>query len=424
MWGGSNREADFGRSNNNTSRFMMCKRNMLDFLFNNNRHRQSIRCIADDQSGENFSDRRLGAAPQIPIVELKSGMYWLSHSVFAHKCNRQRNDMDRRSDYRLVLFFVLIAAAPCFSGGVFENESRQPSSRPECECCIRPQDQIWCISTRDLGPCGDKCSACAPQLRYSRFVQGQGWVGSNADEFFANDDSNRLTVAYVHGNRMTPAWTADHGFKVYCMLANRCCNRRSMRFVIWSWPSDPIRCELRIVKDARIKATRTAMQSNYLGWWLSQLEPSQQVGLIGYSYGSRTILGALHMLAGGTLDYRALPAARYGITVQPKVVLWATANQADWILPGNRYGCATQKISEALVTCNRWDPVLRRYRRIPESTGPALGFAGVVCPDCIPNADRICVMNVQSEIGHRHEFQRYVSSCRVAAETCRVALWN
>ena len=334
-----------------------------------------------------------------------------------------RFDMNRRRFLRWILF-SLTFAAPAEAGGLFENESRRPNPWPANQCCIRPQDQIWCISTRHLGPCGEVGSGTIPELMYSRFVQNRGWISSNAAEFFANDDPNRVTVAHVHGNRMTPEWTSDHGFKIYCMLSKHSCSR-PIRYVIWSWPSDPIPCELRVVKDARIKATRTAMQSNYLGWWLSQLHPSQQVSLIGYSYGSRTILGALHMLAGGSLDQRTLPPGRYGATVTPKIVLWATANQADWIVPGCRYGCATQKLSEALITFNCADPVLKRYQRgLLESTGPALGFVGVVCANQIPNAERIGVMNVQADVGRRHEFQRYVHSCRVAAQSSRVALWQ
>ena len=111
--------------------------------------------------------------------------------------------------------------------------------------------------------------------------------------------------------------------------------------------------------------------------------------------------------------------------MSPKIALWATACQADWIVPGNRYGCATSKLSEAFITFNRWDPVLRRYvRTLPESTGPALGSVGVVGSCKIPEACRLKVVNVQREIGHRHEFQRYVNSHDIATQTQRVVLWQ
>ena len=414
----------------------MCKRNMFKISNAYNPNKSIIRNIVPDQSG-----RKMDAQASGNLTKFRMNWYPQRLVASTESTSRYTSEMDRR---RLLICAMTLmfswAAAPTYGGGVFENESRQPETCPAHQCPVRPQDQVWKISTRHLGPCGHECTATSPDLVYEQYLPDQGWVSRTESEFFANDDTNRTTVAYVHGNRMTPDWALDHGFKVYCMLSRptgscggcpNCgqCNSQQqpgpMRFVLWSWPSEPIECQLRVIKDARVKATRTAMQSNYLGWWLSQLEPSQKVGLIGYSYGARVILGSAHMLAGGSLDGRTLPPAKYGSTVVPKVALWATACQADWIVPGNRYGCATSGLSEAFITFNRSDPVLRRYvRTLPESTGPALGSRGVVRSWQIPQANKLRVMNVQREVGRRHEFLRYVNSRSIAGQTQRVALWQ
>ena len=416
---------------------MMCKRNVFNFLNSYNRKMWFIRFITPDQSGMKINADMTAPPARFRLKEVfATRIVARTETIFWYASEMDR----RRYFYCEIAIFLAWAAAPVFGGGVFENESREPETCPGNQCEIRPQDQVWKISTRHLGPCGHDCTSKSPDLAYQRFIPGKGWVCSNESEFFANDDSNRTTVAYVHGNRMTSEWALDHGFKVYCMLSRvhqsggcdcqacgQCDTRHPgpMRFVVWSWPSEPIPRQCRVIKDARVKATRTAMQSNYLGWWLSRLHPNQNVGLIGYSYGARTILGGLHMLAGGSLDGRTLPAARYGNTVTPKIVLWATACQADWIVPGNRYGCATSKLSQALITFNRWDPVLRRYvRTLPESTGPALGSVGVVGACRIPAACRINVLNVQREVGRRHEFLRYVNSVDIATQSQRIALWQ
>ncbi len=349
--------------------------------------------------------QRILSLPFIPLGVLKRGIRRVSSSI----------------PFLIISIVVLFPALVDARG----FGRRQPNPCPARQCVIRPQDQIWKISTRHLGPCGDACSLHAPPLNYQRYDQCRGWVASSLEEFMASDGQGMLTTVYVHGNRMSPEWTVDHGFKVYCMLTCDQSSQQPQRMVIWSWPSEEIPQKRRIVKDVRIKATRTDMQSYYFGWWLSQLQPDQQVSVLGYSYGARTVLGALHMLSGGQLAGRSLPGSAFPQTVRPRIVLWAAAAQANWIVPGNRYGRAVDSIEQGLVALNRRDPVLRRYQRcMSEANGPAMGFVGVVGEQCIPGSGKLTELEVTQDVGNRHASQKYFDSCQIGWNTRRYMLWH
>ena len=314
--------------------------------------------------------------------------------------------------------------SPAHAGAVRRN---RPEEQPFDLCCIRPQDQIWLISTRKLGNCGDPCQMTVPRLQFCRLDHGGGWSKSSAEEFFATDEPGALTTVYVHGNRMTADAAVERGLKMYGGLVCDACDSTAIRHVIWSWPSQPLPRRWALFRNARVKATRTPVQSYYLGWWLAQLQPDVNVSLIGFSYGSRTILGALHLLGEGQLCGRCLPAGPYQAKVQPRIALWAPACDANWILPGNCNGCALSQINRGLFFYNCCDPVLKRYeRRIPEATGPALGLNGMTSVNGSEphHHHRIQQFDATDIIGKRHQWVRYFESPYIMCQVRQYALWH
>jgi len=303
-----------------------------------------------------------------------------------------------------------------------------PSLFPQNQCHIRPQDQIWLVSTRHLGKRPDSQTHCSPRLCYFRFRCKQGWTKASEREFFAASDPCRVTTVYVHGNRMTGRWVEDRGFKIYCQLKCDLREDQPIRYVIWSWPSQPLARRSALVRDVRVKARRTALQSYYLAQWLSRLQPELRVSLVGYSFGSRTILGAVHILGGGKLGGRSLPHAtgECDCYVRPRVALMATAAQADWILPGNRYGCAVRQMDRGLIFYNSDDPILGRYEGLMrEATGPALGKVGVVCSNRLgEDACKLKVFDATSIVGPHHMFTKYYDSESVMCQIREYALWR
>jgi hypothetical protein len=279
-----------------------------------------------------------------------------------------------------------------------------------CDPCIRvrPQDEVWVVSTREMGTLPRPALLCDPCFDYHRYCCGCGWVPRTAADYRRSCQPSGITVVYVHGNRMTAERTCHRGLDLYRGL-NCCADERPIRFVIWSWPSDPIRCHRAFLRDARVKLRRTPLQSYYLGWWLCDGCRDARVSLMGYSYGGHTILGALHLMGGGSLAGRCLPDCCRCHRPRTRLALLAAASQAGWLLPGGRHDRALGCVEHGIVFYNRKDPVLKCFpRTICIVTGPALGLCGLAYPWCGPAAyARFIQYDVTHCIGRRHQWERY-----------------
>ena len=178
------------------------------------------------------------------------------------------------------------------------------------------------------------------------------------------------------------------------------------------------------MRDARIKFRRTPLQSYYLSWWLTHQCASCRVSMLGYSYGARTILGALHLVGGGTLEGRCLPASCRRCAPRIRIAVWAAASQADWLLPGRPHGCALNCLECGAIFYNCKDPVLRGYRcAICSASGPALGLRGLIRPHCGPPCyARIVQYNATRWIGCHHNWDHYRDCWWTFSRICNMAL--
>jgi hypothetical protein len=190
-----------------------------------------------------------------------------------------------------------------------------------------------------------------------------------------------------------------------------------MRFVIWSWPSDQIHGPLR---DVRRKADRADDESNFFGWFLSQLTPTADVSLIGYSYGARIITGGLHLAAGGSLQGMRLPSQPDAGRVRTSVALLAAALDHDWLCPGHLHGAALDHVDQLVVLYNSCDPALRCYDRVDRCTrADALGYVGLCCACGGATLQRVEQLNVAPYIGRTHAEDRYFCSHEIKWQICR-----
>ena len=83
---------------------------------------------------------------------------------------------------------------------------------------VRPQDQIWLISTRHLGcPGGGKYQ---PALQVWRYENGL-WQPASVVEFYATDSAEVVTPIYVHGNLIDSALAASYGLSFYFELVGK-----------------------------------------------------------------------------------------------------------------------------------------------------------------------------------------------------------
>src|SRR5215471_14318060 len=176
-------------------------------------------------------------------------------------------------------------------------EARATSSSPTCldkpacpakptVCLPRTADEVWLVSTRNLG-CPDCEASPVPQVwRYD--CEAHRWNGSALDAFLAAQNPAMHTVFWIHGNRIEAGEAQSQGLEVYRQLTYGVSGDRPIRFVIFSWPSSPIRG---LKEDARVKARRTNIDGYYLAALVNRMNQAVRVDIIGYSFGARIATG-------------------------------------------------------------------------------------------------------------------------------------
>ncbi len=230
-------------------------------------------------------------------------------------------------------------------------------------------DDAWLISTRHLDCLAGKGESTL-DLDVSRFSTSGEWIPAGVDTLLSSEP--RLTVVYVHGNRVSDDEAISRAWQAFGVL-QRDPAAPPMRLIIWSWPSDRIHGQ---VRDVRYKAARTNTEGHYLGWFLAQIDPETSVNLIGFSYGARVVTGAMHVLSGGRLACAA-PDIVAGDRRPIQVVLVAAALHNHWLSSGGFHEGFWQFADRLLLLFNSCDPVLKRYRFIEKRGRPvALGYRG------------------------------------------------
>ncbi len=264
--------------------------------------------------------------------------------------------------------------------------------------------QIWLVSTRSLpGYCaGDP----AAQLAYWVLTEDSQWQRTPPEEFSAADSPAVPTVVFLHGNRVGREEAVNRGWLVYQLI--KCGSPdKPFRFVIWSWPADQIRGEL---KDVRVKAARSDAEAHYLAGMVSRIHPDVPLTLIGYSFGARSITGALQLLADGSLSEDAGAARRI------RAMLIAAAVDSHWLSPGCRHGNALGLLEQAFITVNPCDRALRFYPLLYRCSDPqALGWKGPSYGCRGSQAAKMDLADVSRAVGEQHDFFRYVHASSVTS---------
>ena len=275
-------------------------------------------------------------------------------------------------------------------------------------------DRFWMISTRSLTSSTRKVDLDSPQLQVHR-LDPQGKASpATLDEYLGSLTPERQVVVYVHGNRMASNKVVHRSFSVYRNIV-RCNEKRPMDWVIFSWPSTK---QGTLIHDARRKASRTDAQGLYLAWLLKQqVKQADSTKMIGFSFGSRVITGALHSLAGGKLGGRLLPGTpTTGATVD--VGLVAPAIDSNWLSEKGYHAMATKNLDRLALLYNRRDAVLKRYWLLNKARGRvALGYTGP--SSFAPRADGtelpVVARDYSSSIGRRHDELDYYTKSRHTA---------
>lgn len=279
---------------------------------------------------------------------------------------------------------------------------------------VRPQDEVWVVSTRHLGCATD---GPLPPLQFWRYANSW-WQPATSTEFFADYPANVVTAFYIHGNQIDHPQACSDGLTVYFQLAGKFDDEPRVRFVIWSWPSSKIKGPL---VDVRSKAARSDSEAKYLARFLQQIPGQARIGLVGYSFGARIVSGAMHRIGSEPLLTSDTSPSRY------RVALWAAAEHSDWYLPGRYHGQALAAAGGWFITVNCCDPVLARYGMIDKCGDPsAVGYAGIYGRNLLPAeiSSRLEVVNVSNIVGKTHDMPPYLYSLWIQDRTRQYVLWQ
>lgn len=295
---------------------------------------------------------------------------------------------------------------------------RSAPAEPRCSAaglktCQTPTE-VWTVSTHDLPLCVD-FSEGQPldrmsSLRVERLTDC-GWQPANLADLLASDACRSPTCLYLHGYNNGEADARECGLRVHRALSGESPSRGPLRLIVWMWPSEKT-CEP-LLDSFRSVAERVEPQAFYLAQFLAQLPCSGDLAIWGHSYGARLATAAVHLLGGGQLCGQGLSAGERLCGL--RVLLTAAALDDNWLLPGERYGCALTTARRLTVLVSPTDPVLKRYGHVAQDpAAQALGSVGLNVA-CLPaeSAAKVRQVNVSGLIGVAHVSQRYLRSFAV-----------
>jgi hypothetical protein len=269
--------------------------------------------------------------------------------------------------------------------------------------------QLWLISTRSAPLCGN-LDAGQKSICYWSYSDDGQWLPADEQSFRQSDDPAVPTTIVIHGNRDDADDAVQFAWPVYCHILQIAADK-PFRLVIWSWPSEKM-CR-RNRADVQLKMCYADSQAYYLAICIRHMRGDVPLCLIGYSLGAPVATGSLHLLAGGSVACRTLPAG--DSPDQPskrpapiRAVLFAAAEDADSLSCNGVHCLALSQAEKMLVTRNCCDRVLKFYPRLYGRGGPeALGFTG---PAVCGQYDKIELLDVCCMVGNGHKWMYYAGS--------------
>lgn len=291
---------------------------------------------------------------------------------------------------------------------------------------------VWEVYTRHMPCCMNKSAIAQPNFRVYH-IENKTWKPRNIDELFAAtsevgaDGIAPLTIFYVHGN-----WMTEENTRERVQIINRTLSRyatRPYRLVLLSWPSER---EPGIVSNIRENAACADVQAHYLSYLVNHVSPASQVSMLGFSFGGRTVTGALHLLGGGAINGIGSPMNSGEALPQFRVTLVAPAVDRNWISPNGRFNAAPSTIDAMVNLYNSQDPVLRRFRFINSvNNSIAAGFRGfglVSDPRSTRPLDMgdipIQQFDCGSLVGNSHDEKSYYSRCSHFVKGIKNLFWE
>ncbi len=289
---------------------------------------------------------------------------------------------------------------------------------------VRPQDEVWFLSSRGLRFPRDT-SDCEVPLKVKRYDPAAGWTKTTIAEFRNHEsmEEDAIVLFYFHGNRKDQSKSFSDGWMAYRRLVKQTNPDRPVKFVIFSWPSERQQGPYR---DVKAKAGRVRIDAFYLGWLLSCMDSETPMSFVGHSYGAQIIVGGLHVSMGGRLCGKTVDTSKMKSVSSVRVVLMSAALHNYWMKSGQKHDHAYLRINQMLNVYNPCDPILKWYPWLDRCNMPqAMGRSGVAgLRQLEDGGKRIKQINASYYIGCSHFICDYLGSRSLINKMARVIFWE
>lgn len=256
------------------------------------------------------------------------------------------------------------------------DSQRFAKAQSQLSGVVRPEDEIWLISTRRL--CQRSSVAAGStfqQAEVARWAEGC-WFSSSSEQLLQsiNADQSRLNLLFIHGNRTDLQWANLRGVETYEKIVSGpevqpCVAEPAapIRWIIWAWNSDPIPGPR---MDLSIKKQRAIDQGTYLAEFFHGVEqPSMSV--FAYSLGGQVLATSLGVRMATNVDNKEST----DLTCrgpQLDVVMVAAAVPTCWFNTADAEICLPACVNRLMLINNPEDRALKVYHRLTHQ--PPIGL--------------------------------------------------
>ena len=245
-------------------------------------------------------------------------------------------------------------------------------------------DQIWIVMATADG-------------FYCQTLENNAWRVADVKEFYAGDSADRSTVIWAHGFKTDMTGAAESGcsFRNTIDAARAAAgSSRAYRLVIWKWSSERGAGRLRI--DAQMKGRIADAEGRRLANFIGGMNASNNVSLVGFSFGARVVGSALQCLATSPSTYMTNRTGRVSLVLASSACDYGAF---DW-----SYANGASIPAYVLNIYNPADFALRYYPFVSDTGSQAQGvypITGSAFTGAVGSAFNI---NVSSAVGKEHSF--------------------
>ena len=293
----------------------------------------------------------------------------------------------------------IVSAARAADGDAIRCNAQSGSAT--CQNCC-PHEH-WLIRTENAPVCGDfgRGYACITYWQQC----GDTWRQATHATFIATMSLDWPVSFFVHGyNASERAAIADSDK----FIAASCCGG-PFRFVTWVWPARH-QFARGVVFNLEDKMQRARAQAYYLARTIEEIAPATPLTLIGHSFGTRVVGGALHDLAVRQVGASPLLGRPAGETVaRPmQALLLASALETSAFVAGGSAEGALSQVDRLLLTYNPDDRILG-YMAHYLGRRDLLGLTGLSLGASESNTrGQLISFNANSWLGRNHLVPRFM----------------